>query len=137
MRGLPCQIRQGSPLRWGTLRAAACAAACPRPCVRLLGDGGFASGDGGVGRVYTRAGIPVFRPEGAQTVSFQQKMYVVFLVAMAMLATACVLAFRNGGKVEGTSYWLIVAAVFPFIAGLPAFINQHLHIWDDKDDNEK
>ena len=67
--------------------------------------------------------------------NFQQKMYIAFWVAMAMLAAACILAILNGRKVEGTAYWLIIAAMIPFTAGLPAVINQHLHIW--KDGNEK
>ena len=109
----------------------------PAPMRPAAWDGGFASGDGGVGRVYTRAGIPVLRPEGAQTMSFQQKMYVVFWVAVAMFATASVIVFLKGGEVDNWTYLLIMAAILPLIAGLPAFINQHLHIWDDKDDNEK
>ena len=69
--------------------------------------------------------------------SFQQKMYVVFWVAVAMFATASVIVFLKGGEVDNWTYLLIMAAILPLIAGLPAFINQHLHIWDDKDDNEK
>ena len=61
--------------------------------------------------------------------NFQQKMYLVFCAAIAMLLTASIIALLNGRKVEGLSYWLILAAIIPFTAGLPAFINQHLNLW--------
>ena len=69
--------------------------------------------------------------------SFQRKMYVVFWVAMAMFGVASVIVFLKGGEVDNWTFLLIMAAVMPFIAGFPAFLNRHFHIFDDKDNNEE
>ena len=65
--------------------------------------------------------------------SFQQKMYVAFWLSMVMAATGAVMAIRNDRAVEGASYWILLAALFPFTAGLPAFVNQHLDLWKPTD----
>ena len=69
--------------------------------------------------------------------SFQMKMYLVFWVSLAMVLAASVIAMLNDRKVEGASYWLIIAALPIFTASLPAFINQHTGIFDPKENESK
>ena len=58
--------------------------------------------------------------------SFQQKMYAIFWMSMAIIGAAIILALLNGRKVEGISYWLFFAALPLFTMGMPALFNQHI-----------
>ena len=68
--------------------------------------------------------------------TFQTKMYIVFWVSMAMIFAASVIAMLNDRKVEGVSYWLIIAALPIFTASVPAFINQHTGIFWKSEESE-
>ena len=58
--------------------------------------------------------------------SFQQNMYALFWIAMAITAAGAILALLNDRKVEGISYWLFFIALPMLILGIPALLNQHV-----------
>ena len=62
--------------------------------------------------------------------SFQQKLYAAFLIAIALLSAAVLITYRNGLTFNMTAIYLTIAAI-PFLAvGIPAAIIRHTGIFD-------
>ena len=61
--------------------------------------------------------------------SFHQKLYAAFVVAVALMGAAVLITYRNGMTINSTAVWLVVAAM-PFMSvGLPAAIIRHTGIF--------
>ena len=62
--------------------------------------------------------------------SFHQKLYAAFLIAIALLSAAVLITCLNGLTFNMTAVYLTIAAI-PFLAvGIPAAIIRHTGIFD-------
>ena len=62
--------------------------------------------------------------------SFHQKLYAAFLIAIALLSAAVLITYRNGLTFNMTAVYLTIAAI-PFLTvGIPAAIIRHTGIFD-------
>ena len=58
--------------------------------------------------------------------TFQQKAYAVFWVALTMAAVATILTVLNDRKVSDLAYWIYFLSLPLFLIGIPALLNQHV-----------
>ena len=58
--------------------------------------------------------------------TFQQKAYAAFWIAMTIVAVATLITVLNDREVSELAYWLFFISIPMLIVGPPALLNQHV-----------
>lgn len=58
--------------------------------------------------------------------TFQQKAYAVYWIALAIAAVATLLSLLDDRRVSDLAYWLYFSSLPLFLIGIPALLNQHV-----------
>ena len=69
--------------------------------------------------------------------TFQQKLYAAFVIAVALMSAATLITYRNDSTINSTAVWLVVAAMPFMTVGLPAAIIRHTGFFDPEKEQEQ
>ena len=69
--------------------------------------------------------------------TFQQKLYAAFVIAVALMSAATFITYRNDFTINSTAVWLVVAAMPFMTVGLPAAIIRHTGFFDPEKEQEQ